>query len=471
MQKKYQIGMIGLGEMGRNLVLNLADHGIGVAGFDKDPRKTASLANIDSVLAVNSLEELLQALERPRAVMFMVPAGPPVDDVIRDLFPLLERGDILMDGGNSHFRDTDVRGKMLESRGFQFLGIGISGGGEGARHGASLMPGGPRDAYNHVQQIVEALAAGVDGEPCAAWLGPGSAGHYTKMVHNGIEYGLMRLISETYDLMKRGMGFNDDQLHDVYCRWNVTELNSYLLEITEHIFCKSDEKTGKRLIDVILDEAAQKGTGRWTSQDAMNIETPVPTIDIAVSMRGLSAMKAEREEASRKLKGPENRRFLKRLENEQEFFLERLRKGLYAAMIITFAQGLAQLRKSSDIYGYGIDLETVARIWRGGCIIRAALLEDIRAAYRANPALDNLLMDDRLGNTVSELQQDLRYVIENSVAIGIPAPAFMVSLAYFDSYRSDWMPANLIQAQRDYFGAHTYERIDERGHFHTEWET
>lgn len=471
MHNKYRMGMIGLGEMGRNLVLNLADHGIGVAGFDKDPQKTASLGNIDSVLAVNSLEELLQALERPRAVMFMVPAGPPVDGVIRDLFPLLERGDILIDGGNSHFRDTDVRGKMLESRGFQFLGIGVSGGGEGARHGASLMPGGPRDAFNHVQRIIEALAARVDGEPCAAWLGPGSAGHYTKMVHNGIEYGLMRLISETYDLMKRAMGFNDDRLHTVYCRWNATELNSYLLEITEDIFCKTDEKTGKRLIDVILDEAAQKGTGRWTSQDAMDIETPIPTIDIAVSMRGLSAMKAEREEASRKLKGPENRRFLKRLEGEQTFFLERLRKGLYAAMIITFAQGLAQLRNASDKYGYGIDLETVARIWRGGCIIRAALLEHIRAAYRVNPALENLLMDDRLGNIVSELQHDLRYVIENSVAIGIPVPAFMVSLAYFDGYRSDWMPANLIQAQRDYFGAHTYERIDERGHFHTEWET
>lgn len=471
MQNKYQAGMIGLGEMGRNLVLNLAGHGIRVAGYDKDPQKTASLGNINSVLSFNNLEELAEALERPRTIMLMVPAGPPVDAVIRDLFPLLEKGDILIDGGNSHFRDTDVRSKMLESRGFRFLGVGISGGGQGARHGASLMPGGPRDAYNHVQQIIEALAARVDGEPCAAWLGPGSAGHYTKMVHNGIEYGLMRLISETYDVMKRGMGFNDDQLHAVYCRWNATELNSYLLEITEHIFCRTDEKTGKRLIDVILDEAAQKGTGRWTSQDAMDIEAPVPTIDVAVSMRELSAMKAEREEASRKIKGPENGRFLQRLAKEKEFFLERLRRGLYAAMIITFAQGLAQLRKASDKYGYGIGMETVASIWRGGCIIRAALLEDIRAAYRANPALGNLLMDDRLGAAVSGLQHDLRYVIETSVAIGIPVPAFMVSLAYFDSYRSDWMPANLIQAQRDYFGAHTYERIDERGHFHTEWET
>lgn len=469
MRNKFQIGMIGLGEMGRNLVLNLADHGIRVAGYDKDPQKTAALNNMESVLAVNSLEQLTESLDKPRTIMFMVPAGPPVDNVIRDIFPLLGNGDILIDGGNSHFRDSDVRSKMLESRGLKFLGIGISGGGEGARQGASLMPGGPQDAYNHVRHIIEALAARVDGEPCAAYLGPGSAGHYTKMVHNGIEYGLMRLISETYDLMKRGMGFDDDQLHTVYCQWNATELNSYLLEITENIFCKTDEHTGKRLIDVILDEAAQKGTGRWTSQDAMDIEAPIPTIDIAVSMRELSAMKAEREEASRKIKGPENKRFLERLAKEKNFFLERLRKGLYAAMIITFAQGLAQLRKASDKYGYGIELETVARIWRGGCIIRAALLEDIRAAYRANRGLENILMDDRLGDAVSTLQYDLRYVIETSVALGIPAPAFMVSLAYFDTYRSEWMPANLIQAQRDYFGAHTYERIDERGAFHTEW--
>jgi 6-phosphogluconate dehydrogenase len=255
----------------------------------------------------------------------------------------------------------------------------------------------------------------------------------------------------------------------VYCQWNATELNSYLLEITKDIFCKSDDQTGKRLIDVILDEAAQKGTGRWTSQDAMDIETPIPTIDISVSMRELSAMKAEREKASRKIKGPENKRFLNRLAKEREFFLERLRKGLYAAMLITFAQGFAQLRKASQRYGYGIEMEKVARIWRGGCIIRAALLEDIRAACRENPDLENLLMNDRLGDLASTLQYDLRYVIETSVALGIPAPAFMVSLAYFDSYRSEWMPANLIQAQRDYFGAHTYERIDARGTFHTEW--
>lgn len=469
MQNKYKIGMIGLGEMGRNLVLNLADHNIYVAGFDKDPQKTAALKNIRPVPAVNSIEELTASLEKPRVIMLMVPAGPPVDNVIRELFPLLDEGDILIDGGNSHFRDTDVRSKMLESRAFNFLGIGISGGGEGARYGASLMPGGPRDAYNHVRPLIEALAARVGCEPCAAYLGPGSAGHYTKMVHNGIEYGLMRLISETYDLMKRGMGLNDDQLHAVYCQWNATELNSYLLEITEDIFCKTDDITGKRLIDVILDEAAQKGTGRWTSQDAMDIEAPVPTIDIAVSMRELSAMKAEREEASRKIEGPENQRFLNRLAKEKDFFLERLRKGLYSSMIMTFAQGFAQLRKASDKYGYGIDLETVARIWRGGCIIRAALLEDIRAAYLANPGLENILIDDGLGGTVSALQYDLRYVIETAVALGIPAPAFMVSLAYFDAYRSDWMPANLIQAQRDYFGAHTYERIDERGAFHTEW--
>jgi 6-phosphogluconate dehydrogenase len=463
----YEIGMVGLGVMGRNLVLNMADHGYSVAGYDKDLSKVEALRNEAEdreIRGAETMEEFAGLLRAPRAVMMLVPAGPPVDAVIHDLLPHLEKGDLIVDGGNSHFPDTDVRAMALADKGIQYLGVGISGGESGARHGPSMMPGGPRQAYERVRPILEASAAQVGGEPCVAYLGPGSAGHYVKMVHNGIEYGLMQLIAESYDLMKRGLRLNDDEMHDIYDLWNQEELNGYLVGITADIFGTKDEKTGKQLIDVILDEAKQKGTGMWTSEDAMELGVPVPTIDVAVAMRNLSAFEGERSTASRALTGPDPL-----FEGDLWDFVEQLRHGLYAAMIVTYAQGMAQLRVASDANNYGLDLETVARIWRGGCIIRAALLEKIRAAYMTNPDLPNLLLDPDLSTAVESLQEDLRAVVRAAAEWGIPAPGFMVSLAYFDGYRSAWLPANLIQAQRDYFGAHTYERIDEKCTFHTQW--
>jgi 6-phosphogluconate dehydrogenase len=466
--QNYEIGMVGLGVMGRNLLLNMADHGHSVAGYDKDAAQVAALrreAEKRNVRAAESLPEFVNLLRVPRVVMLLVPAGAPVDAVIRDLLPCLARGDLIIDGGNSHFKDTDLRAKTLTERGIQFLGVGISGGEEGARRGPSIMPGGPQDAYERVRPIFEAIAAQVNGEPCVAWLGPGSAGHYVKMVHNGIEYGLMRLIAETYDVMKRGLGLTNDELGDVYDRWNREDLNSYLVEITAQIFRRMDEKTGKRLIDVVLDEAKQKGTGMWTSQDAMDLQVPLPTIDAAVAMRNLSADKTEREAAGKQFVRPVPKFF-----GPREAFLTQLHDALYAGSVLAYAQGMAQLRKASQTYAYDLNLETVARIWRGGCIIRAQLLEPIRAAYGAKPDLPNLLLDPALGKAVMGRQESLRVVARSAAEWGIAAPALMTSLGYFDAYRSAWMPANLIQAQRDYFGAHAYERIDAKGTFHTEWE-
>jgi len=466
-EQKYEIGMVGLGVMGRNLVLNMADHGYSVVGYDKEGSQVEALlmeANGRDVRSVKSLEEFIHLLPSPRAVMMLVPAGPPVDAVIQDLIPHLNPGDLIIDGGNSHFKDTDRRGEMLAKKGVEYLGVGISGGELGARHGPSMMPGGPRGAYERVQPIFEAIAAQAGGEPCVTFLGPGSAGHYVKMIHNGIEYGLMQLIAETYDLMRRGLNLTDDQLGEIYNRWNQGELNSYLIEITAHIFRQVDAKTGKRLIDLILDEAKQKGTGMWTSQDAMNLQVPVPTIDVAVAMRNLSAAKDERETASRILDRPAHI-----FEGDQATFSNQLRSALYAALIITYAQGMAQLRRASQVYGYNFNLEDIARIWRGGCIIRSALLNEIRAAYHAEPDLANLL-DSHLGKQVLERRKDLQAVVCTTAQLGIPLPGLMVSLAYLDAYRSAWLPANLIQAQRDYFGAHTYERVDARGVFHTQWD-
>jgi 6-phosphogluconate dehydrogenase len=466
-KERYELGMVGLGVMGRNLLLNMADHGYRVVGYDKDMSKVQALkaeAAERAIRGAESLEAFVSSLQTPRVVMMLVPAGKPVDSVIGDVLPHLEAGDLIIDGGNSYFKDTDLRGTTVADRGILYLGVGISGGSHGARFGPSMMPGGPKDAYERVRPIFEAVAAHVNGDPCVTYLGPASAGHYVKMVHNGIEYGFMQLIAETYDLMKRGLRLSDDQLHVVYERWKQSELNSYLLEITADIFLQVDEKASKRLIDVILDEAKQKGTGMWTSQDAMDLQVPVPTIDIAVAMRNLSAFESERVEASQVLVGP-NATF----RGDQREFIKKLGNALYAAMIITYAQGMAQLRRASDTNEYDLDLEAVARIWRGGCIIRAALLEEILAAYRRQPDLPNLLVDSELKQRVMARQADLRSVVRTAAELGIPTPGLMVSLAYFDGYRSTWLPANLIQAQRDYFGAHTYERIDEKGTFHTEW--
>jgi 6-phosphogluconate dehydrogenase len=467
--QRYDLGMVGLGVMGRNLVLNLADHGVRVAGTDRDPAKVDVLeADASSrpgrpIAAVRTPEAFLDLLRVPRAVMMLVPAGPPVDGVIRDLAPRLQPGDVIVDGGNSHFDDTRRRAAALSGSGILYLGLGVSGGEAGARHGASLMPGGPREAYERVRPALEAAAARVDGDPCVAYLGPGAAGHYVKMVHNGIEYGLMRLIAETYDLMRRGLGFTDDELAGTYEQWNRMEPASYLVEITAHIFRQVDERTGRRLIDVILDEARQKGTGMWASQEAMELQVPTPTIDVAVAMRHLSMLKREREMAARGLGGAPH------AIPDREGFASRLRNALYAGMIVTFAQGMALLRAASRAYAYDLDLETVARLWRGGCIIRSALLEKIRAACRDRPDLPNLLLDPALGGDVAARQEDFRAVACAAIQAGIPAPGLHVALAYFDGYRSDWQPANLVQAQRDYFGAHSYERVDAKGTFHTPW--
>jgi 6-phosphogluconate dehydrogenase len=467
-ESEYEIGMIGLGVMGRNFVLNMADHGDSVAGYDIDKGKVDALrkeAGSRQVYSAESLQEFMGVLREPRAVMMLVPAGSPVDSVIKDVVPHLKKGDLIIDAGNSYFRDTDRREKSLVEKGIGYLGVGISGGERGARYGPSMMPGGTRAAYERVEKIFEAASAHVDGEPCVTYLGPGSAGHYIKMVHNGIEYGLLQLIAETYDIMKRGLGLNNDELHEIYKRWNEEELSGYLIEITQKIFAHTDEKTGKRLVDVILDAARQKGTGMWTSEDAFSLKVPVPTVDIAVAMRNLSAIEKERREASKVLSGP-----APEFKGDRESFIENLRNALYAAMIITYTQGMNQLHAASRAYKYGFDLEAVARIWRGGCIIRAALLEDIRSAYRNQPDLPSLLVDSHFAKEVMSRQGDLRRVVSTASELAVPAPALMVSLAYFDGYRSSRLPANLIQAQRDYFGSHTYERVDAEGVFHTQWE-
>ena len=466
--QQYEIGMVGLGVMGRNLVLNMADQGFSVAGYDNDAAKVEALRKESAERKVSgavNIVDFIALLRKPRAIMMLVPAGAPVDSVIKNLLPHLDKGDLIIDAGNSYFKDTDMRARDLAAKGIQFLGVGVSGGEEGARHGPSIMPGGPKDAYERVRLVFEAAAAKVNGDPCVTYLGPGSAGHFVKMVHNGIEYGVMQLLAETYDLMKRGLGLNDDELDEVYALWNKGELNGYLVEITSHIFSKQDEKTGKRLVDEILDVARQKGTGMWTSQSAMELQVPIPTIDLAVAIRDLSVFEKEREQA-----GAIYQRPIRRLTGDRDTFIKQLGRALYAGMLITYAQGMALLTVASGKCGYQLDLEAVARIWRGGCIIRAALLEDICAAFHARRELPNLLLDPSLSRKLIEHQEDLRRIVSHASESGVPIPGLMVSLGYLDAYRSAWLPANLIQAQRDYFGAHTYERMDAKGTFHTEWE-
>lgn len=466
--QKFEIGVIGLGTMGRNLLMNLAEHGYPAIGLDKDSGKSELVRKAASAKlpmdATENVRAFIERLRTPRAIILLVPAGAPVDAVIAELTPLLAPGDLIMDAGNSHFKETDRREKALVAKGIHFFGMGVSGGEAGARFGPSIMPGGNRDAYARVQPILEAIAAHVKGSPCVSYMGPGSAGHYVKMVHNGIEYGLMQLIAETYALMKTALSMSDDQCHEVYRQWNGSELNSYLLEITANIFLKEDEKTGRRLIDVIRDVAKQKGTGMWVCQDAMELQVPVPTIDAAVTARDLSSFAADRAQANATLYGPD-----KKLSVESTRVLEQLRESYYASSIITFAQGMAQLQRASVAYHYELNLETVARIWRGGCIIRAAVLEPMMVAYHKNPRLSHLLLDPYLAGEVGKRQLDLRGTIQTAVGLGIPVPALMASLGYYDGYRSLWLPANLIQAQRDYFGAHTFERIDEPGTFHADW--
>ncbi len=463
------LGMIGLGVIGRHLLLNMADHGFTIVGYDRDTAKVDALRHDTDrrqVQAAETVQQLVAALSTPRSVMMLVPAGAPVDAVIHDVLPFLSRGDMLIDGGNSFYRDTDLRAQALAERGILYLGVGISGGEQGARYGPSIMPGGPGEGYERVRTIFEAAAAKVNGEPCAAYMGQGSAGHYVKMVHNGIEYAILQAIAETYAMLKRGLGFDDSDLSAVYRSWNHGKLNSYLVEITADILLVKDERTGEPLVDLILDEAKQKGTGKWTSQDAMDLGVPAPTIDVSVEARNLSMRKDERARGSRLLSGP-----TPQFSGDRQRFVDQLENALYLAVVVSYAQGMAILARASDTCSYHFDLETIARIWRGGCIIRAAMLEGFRAAFRDDKRLTNLLLYPGIAGELKTAQADLRAVVKSAAEWGIPIPALMASLAYYDAMRSAWLPANLIQAQRDYFGAHTYERVDEKGVFHTEWET
>jgi 6-phosphogluconate dehydrogenase len=464
----FKFGMIGLGVMGRNLLLNMADHGFAVVGFDKDAAKTSTLESSatpgTTVKGVNTLAEMIQLLEKPRVLMMLVPAGKPVDDVIHDLLPVLEKGDIVIDGGNSHYTDTLRRVNFLEEKGFHFMGVGISGGEQGARTGPSIMPGGDPAAWPIVQPMLEAVAAKVNGEPCVAHLGKGAAGHYVKMVHNGIEYAIMQLISETYDLLHRGMGLDNDELHKIYKNWNEGELQSFLVEITRDIFLKKDDKTDNRLVDMILDKAGAKGTGKWTSQDAMDLGIPIPVIDMAVCMRELSAYKDERTQAAAIYKTS-----TVDIPVPKEIFIQQIQDALFFSTIISYAQGLAMLHAASKELNMEIPMQEVVKVWRGGCIIRSSLLPIFYSAYQKNPSLPNLLLEGEIAQLLLAKRQNMRNVIIHAIHMGYPVAGLMAALSYFDAYRSERMPTNLIQAQRDYFGAHTYNRTDEPGTFHSEW--
>ncbi len=467
------IGLIGLAVMGQNLVLNLERNGYTVAVYN---RTTATMQEfVDAhpgkrLVGAAGLPELVASIKRPRKILIMVKAGAPVDAVIDGLVPLLDPGDLIMDGGNSYFADTERRTIALEAAGLRFLGMGISGGEEGALWGPSIMPGGSKEIWADIRPMFEAISAKApeDGKPCVVYLGPRGAGHYVKMVHNGIEYGDMQLIAEAYDILRRAGGLSAAELAEVFGDWNKGELDSFLIEITAQVFRKIDEKTGNPLVDMVLDRAAQKGTGKWTSQDAMNVGAPIPTINAAVSERTLSSMKEERVAASAVLPTSPLDEGVS-LQNDRAALIENVRQALYASKISAYAQGMAMLRIAGAEHEYGLNLGEIASIWRAGCIIRAGFLNRITDAYRLNPDLPNLLLDGHLGGAVAERLPAWRRVIQLAVALGIPAPAFGASLAYYDSYTSARLPANLIQAQRDFFGAHTYERVDEPGSFHSDW--
>ena len=464
----FDFGMIGLGVMGRNFLLNLADHGFAVAGLDLDEAKVKTLAAEAKegirVSATQSDREFIAMLKKPRVIMMLVPAGKPVDAVVDGLLPYIESGDIIIDGGNSLFSDTNRRVAELAEKNIHFLGVGVSGGEKGARYGPSIMPGGNKEAYERVRPMFEAVAAKVNGEPCVTWLGENSAGNYVKMVHNGIEYGLMQLISEAYDVLKKGMGLNDEDIRTTFAAWDQGELKSFLLEITAEIFGYKDEITGDLLVNLISDRARQKGTGKWTSQNAMDLQVPLQTIDMAVTLRDTSAYKELRQEISGVYKN-----ITDKSRSEVSITTEQLRKAFYTSSLITYAQGMAMLATADKEYTYDYKLSEIARIWRGGCIIRSACLEDIKNAFKINPALGNLLLDPQLSKKLTDYQADLRQTIVFAVNRGIPAAALMASVSYLDSFRSAKLPTNLIQAQRDYFGSHTYERIDQAGIFHTQW--
>jgi 6-phosphogluconate dehydrogenase len=463
------IGLIGLAVMGQNLVLNMERNGYTVAVFNRTTAVTEEFIAAHpgkNLVPARTLEEFVASLETPRRILIMVKAGAAVDAVIDGLVPLLDKGDLIMDGGNSFYADTDRRSQALALQGFNYMGVGVSGGEEGALWGPSIMPGGTPEAWSLVADTLQAIAAKApeDGKPCVAYLGPRSAGHYVKMVHNGIEYGDMQLIAEAYNILKQALGLEAPELAAIFDEWNKGELDSYLISITAQIFRRIDDLTGRPLVDLVLDTAQQKGTGKWTSQDSFNIGAPMPTINTAVVERIISGMKGERVTASAVLPGPDIA-----YEGSKQVLIDAVRHALYASKISAYAQGMAMLRIASHDYGYALNLGEVASLWRAGCIIRARFLNRITEAFARNPDLPNLLLDESFNQSVQERLPAWRFVVRTAVGMGIPAPAFSASLAYYDSYRSARLPANLIQAQRDYFGAHTYERTDMEGSFHSEW--
>lgn len=470
MENLMDIGIIGLAVMGENLALNMESKGFGVAVYNRTTSKVDNFVNGrakgKNIKGCHSLEELVKSLKKPRKVMLMVKAGNPVDEFIELLIPLLESGDIIIDGGNSNFQDTIRRTKYVESKGLLYIGTGVSGGEEGALTGPSMMPGGSPSAWQHVKDIFQAICAKTpEGEPCCDWIGENGAGHFVKMVHNGIEYGDMQMICETYHLMKVGLGMSNEEMHNVFAEWYEGELNSYLIEITRDILAYKDEE-GNYVVDLILDTAGQKGTGKWTVITALDEGQPLTAIAEAVFARCLSALKDERVKASKIIKGN-----VGKFDGDKKEFINDLRKALYASKIVSYAQGYQLMRSAAKTYNWNLNYGGIALIWRGGCIIRSVFLGKIKEAFDRNPDLENLLLDPFFASVVNETQGSWRKVVATAVQLGIPVPAMASALAYFDGYRSEWLPANLLQAQRDYFGAHTYERIDKpRGeYFHTNW--
>ncbi len=468
MSKLYDFGLVGLGVMGRNFILNVVDNGFSAFGLDLNEESVSALisegGDINKVNASSDLAQFVSSLAKPRLIMLLVPAGKAVDNVIENLVPYLSKEDLIIDGGNSFFTDTDRRESYLNSLGFHFIGAGVSGGADGARKGPSIMPGGSKPSYQYIQPIFEAVAAKAhDGKPCVAYLGPKSAGNYVKMVHNGIEYGMMQLISEIYDLLRKAGNFTNEELQEIFAEWNAGRLQSFLIEITAEIFGKDDDKGDGKLIDKILDKAKQKGTGKWTSQNAMDLGIPIPTIDIAVSMREISALKNERIKADSIYDRPQ----LALIENKS--LIAFAEEALYFSFICAYSQGFHQLSEASKEYHYDLDMALISQIWRAGCIIRASLLEDITIAFKEDTQLPNLLVApkfvDKIQSTVNSVRELVAYGAKN----GIPLPGLSNSLTYFDAYTSSELPLNLIQAQRDHFGSHTYERNDMPGIFHTKW--
>ena len=464
---KRHLGIIGLGVMGKNLGLNAHSKGFSVAGFDLDIEKAEKVGEESEgrIRTTRSWQEFVDALETPRRIWMMVPAGKPVDSVIETLKPYLTPEDILIDGGNSYFKDTERRARDLEASSLRFFGMGVSGGEEGALHGPSLRPGGFEESYRHLEPLLTSMAARTSDGPCCAYLGPGGAGHYVKMVHNGIEYGIMQTICEAYDIFKKVLGLSELEIRDIFAEWNSGDLGSFLLEISIVVLGKIDPETNQPLVDLVLDTAEQKGTGKWTAQDALDLGAPVPTLTAAVIARIISGAKEERVAASQVLRGPR-----KKFAGDRKQFIARLREAYKITVIGCYAQGFEQLRIASQDYKYNLKFDEIARIWKGGCIIRAKLLDPIRAAFQSQPDLKNLMLAPYFSKLLNKAGSSLRRVVRTASDLATPIPAFSNTLAYLDAYRSKRLPANLLQAQRDYFGAHTYRRIDKEGKFHTEWD-